>query len=393
MFGFSKTEDYIFELDLKSVEGSNQFLRKLWSEFRKEPSFSSMSMPTKDGSQKFITLGTVNFGNNPGSGVSVKYETRGCIKELVFNMFPTDYGAFLNDAVATAVSTATKSQMTYKVSYLYESFVGQIQPVTFDNFTIYPVEDNKNLLSLTVEGFDFIDAATQHKATADRLFSLFALIFKTFFSCTKVLSDHDYTIESENSYRAKEVVDDFYTEYEFSVDEFSLINFFFNNIEDEKLSKMHSALRLFHDGISVERTNGTTVMDNKKEVALSLYMSALEVLAANRSPKTSTCGECSQTVYKIGAKVYDMVLHLSKSKNMARKIKQEYDKRSKYLHAGRFFSENNFLGHHIPQLDSAKESINGNKLQYADSGMLHTLHHVTLGVVIRGLQYLAKNGS
>lgn len=350
-----------------------------------------MSMPTKDGAKRFITLGIVNFGKNPSSGVSVKYETRGCIKELVFNMFPSEYEIFLNDAITTAVTTSTKPQMTYEVSYLYESFVGQIQPIIFEGFTIFPVEGNKNLLSLSAEGFDFIDAATQHKATADRLFSLFALIFKTYFSCTKVLSNHDYTIERDNSYRVEEVVDDFYTEYEFSVEEFSLINFFFKNIDDEKLNKMHSALRLFHDGICVERTNGATVMDNKKEIALSLFMSALEVLAADRSPETSNCSECNQTVYKIAAKVYDMVLHMSESVVLARMIKKEYDRRSKYLHAGRFFSENNFLGHHIPQLD--EDSSSGNKLQYANSGMLNTLHHVTLGVVIRRLQFLAKNES
>jgi hypothetical protein len=390
MFGHSKTKDCHFLLNIKSVEESNLFLRKLWTEFRKESTFSSMSMPTKDGSQQFVTLGMVNFGKNPGSGVSVKYEMRGCIQELVFNMFPIDYEDFLNDAIAIALTDATNPQPAYEVSYLYESFVGQIQPFAFNGFTLYPVEDNKNLLTLNVPGFDFIDAATQHKATADRLFSLFALIFKTYFSCTKVLAEHSYTIESDNSYRVEERVDDFYTEYKFSADEFSLINFFFRNIENENLRKMHSALRLFHDGISVERTNGATVMDNKKEVALSLYMSALEVLASDQSPETSSCKKCDQTMYKIGDKVYKMVLHMSRSENLAKMIKQEYGKRSKYLHAGRFFSENNFLGHHIPQLDDSKESLNGNISQYADSGTLYTLHHVTHGAVIRRLQYLAK---
>ncbi len=387
MFDFSPTQTYTFSLNLKSVEDSNLFLRKLWSEFRKEPTFSSMSMASKDGPKQFVTLGLVNFGKSPSSGVSVKYKHKGCIKELEFHMFPQDFGDFLKEAVAISAASFQEAQTVQQVSYVYEALVGLFQPYKFNAFSLSPVEDNKAILSLEVTGYDYIDAATQHKGKADKLFNLFSLFFKSSFTCVKVSNESAPAINSENTFRGdEETVDEFYTQFEFSKEEFELVGFFYKSIDEEVFTKMHRALRLFQDGISIERLSGKTLVDNRKEVALSLYMSALEVLANDRDPSTSTCDECKQTVYKISSKVHDLVLSLSKSKNLAKMVKREYEKRSKYLHAGRFFSDNNFLGHHIPQLDGNTE--HGNKLQYPYEGMLHTLRGIVYAVVVKRLRGL-----
>jgi hypothetical protein len=391
MFGHSPTQTYTFPLKLKSVEDSNLFLRKLWSEFRKEPTFSSMSMASKDGPKQFMTLGLVNFGKNPSSGVSVKYKHKGCVNELVFHMFPQDFGHFLKEAVAVSAASFKEAQPIQQVSYVYEAYVGQFQPYNFDAFSLSPVNDNKALLSLEVAGFDYIDAATQHKGGADKLFNLFSLFFKSSFAWVKVSNENVPVMAGENTFRGEEeTVDEFYTEFEFSKEEFELVDFFYKNIDDEVFTKLHRALRLFQDGISIERLSGKTLVDNRKEVALSLYISALEVLAIDRDPSTSTCDECKQMVYKISSKVHDLVLSLSKSKNLAKMVKREYDKRSKYLHAGRFFSDNNFLGHHIPQLDGNTE--HGNRLQYSHEGMLHTLRWITYAVVVKQLRKLKTDG-
>jgi hypothetical protein len=85
------------------------------------------------------------------------------------------------------------------------------------------------------------------------------------------------------------------------------------------------------------------------EASQTLLISALEVAGSGVS-KVQNCAECGQSMYKISSKVYELAKkHLGE--HAAKKIKNFYVHRSKFLHAGVLHGRHPYTRGFSPQLD------------------------------------------
>lgn len=94
---------------------------------------------------------------------------------------------------------------------------------------------------------------------------------------------------------------------------------------------------------------------NLNELVTVAYVSALEVAAAIDAEAPQACDKCGQPVYSISKRVHDAV-EQRLGEWTAQRIKKIYGHRSKYLHAGKLFSNRGNVGNVIPQIDPADET-------------------------------------
>jgi hypothetical protein len=111
-----------------------------------------------------------------------------------------------------------------------------------------------------------------------------------------------------------------------------------------EVGRLTRAAHLFHKALMIYYKEPV-----RYDEATALFVSALEAVDIPVS-KTSTCPECGQEKYKISRRIVDLgVRHLGP--HVEKLFRDYYDRRSKYLHAGRLISFQPMVDNIIPQLD------------------------------------------
>ena len=395
MFGFSKTKKFQFDINLTSVEDSNFFLRALWSLFRKEPSFKSHPASSKDGQKKIVTIATIGLGINPWSGVIIHYKTRGCIQSIEFYNFPVDYVELLCTAVAQSLElTRDNKKINYSLAYKFKINYGRVYDYLFDRFTIYTDDEGIQNLVFDVQGIDLEDAKTFNKAKADAIINLFALSLTVPF--TYITSNEVIPVKSDrvkkNVFRDKEIsLREMHSPFQIDESDFFTMNYYVNNYDSPEIRELNSPIQMFHDGLKIERSSNSIGLQNNLETCHTLYLSAIEVLASLADKSTETCKVCSQERFKISSKIYKLISHTSKSISLGKMLREEYERRSKFLHTGKYFSTNNFIAHHIPQLSAS--AVTGNLDQLIPDDRLEYLHEIINSLIYKRIQFLSTKNS
>ncbi|NKK95771.1 hypothetical protein GFL95_31965 [Rhizobium leguminosarum bv. viciae] len=109
-------------------------------------------------------------------------------------------------------------------------------------------------------------------------------------------------------------------------------------------NRLARAASIFHKAMGIYRN-----LPEAHDVAMALFVSALESVDLPLSNPAS-CPTCSQPTYKISQRVVDLGRkHLGQG--VERIFKESYQRRSKYLHAGKVVASQPVTSHFIPQLD------------------------------------------
>lgn len=101
-----------------------------------------------------------------------------------------------------------------------------------------------------------------------------------------------------------------------------------------------------------------TTQEYEREISLSFYLSAIEVVSDSNNEKGTTCYECGQKQFSIKKRVVSFIERYL-DHDIAKAFSNTYDVRSQFLHTGKKNSDN-ITTRVIPQL--SPNSVNGTSL-------------------------------
>ncbi|KWU58956.1 hypothetical protein AWW70_19165 [Bacillus mycoides] len=358
-----------------NVEESNDFLRCLWAEMKKEFGVCGWHYtPYKMGPLKKITFGFVNIGESYPLEVGISYNEKGSINNIYF---------LAEHGKKEIVKGTELFQRLKKVTTAAKQNVGQCDTLYFrtaiksfyslvsyrdENFTIEPMVGDVSEFSFGVKAYDRNQAkgfVTQKKKQLMDFLSVETnAVFESVnwweeglienpklevFQEEDFIDDHsvkeDYFVISEKGKKFVNILTD--TEQDLNPE----IELFL-----KACSHFHSARKqeqkMFH-----EDENGMVVVHNKgdeTELATTLYLSALEV-ATLIGFKEEKCDACGQPKFQISKRVRELTSRYL-PKHLVKDFVNYYDKRSKYLHAGMRLNTETPTKSLIPLLDNQDKS-------------------------------------
>jgi hypothetical protein len=382
----------IFHVGIYDQEEANQFLRRLWAEFRKEFSKCAWQyIPHKIGEANLIILGMMDIGIPEGVlQVEISYLKKGTIKTISFDFIsqkPSNNRIReLNKKIKIIIETS-KIKLNQTSKFFFKiGVISLFQALGYykgEAFTTYFSNGNKFNLSIATLGYDELDAQTECKRKILGCLDLLSIETNSCFWIDNLVSKAGEEVEEEVFVKDLEWIDD----YPLICEALRLSEAgkkFIELIAQDKLNKDQelflSACNHFHtarkydaqvsellkhrsmeevesgvyqitfeerdEQLSIAAKMGAT----HREIASVLYISALEVASSIGIEEPKNCPECDQKVYSIRRRVVDMVEKYLNT-HLAREFKRYYGKRSKYLHAGELIFNYSYIGTTIPQLD------------------------------------------
>ncbi len=340
---------------------SNRLLRALWAELRAE--FGQLvwqNTPRRHGHLRKIYFGYADLALSTKIHIGVTYRKRGVIERIVFEdvvdkaNLPTARFErcvrLAENATETNIPISAKLLLPYDLRF--QSVEGH------GPFSLLHHTDETTYLCLRVCAFDETDAAHQfalHTMPILDVLSSFTNLFLTLGEIT-ALPPSPSVFQRVVSSPSLDWLDGYpVTDGLVAVPEhcLTLVNDIVRDDLDVQKQHIIDACHHFHAARALEEQSLTFLAPPSvhAELALVLYMSCLEVLSLINAPCPRTCPTCSQPKHRISARVAEF-MEQHNGPAAAQVIKELYDTRSKYLHAGRLLSSRSFTVSTIPQLDS-----------------------------------------
>ncbi|MDX1047103.1 hypothetical protein GOL40_28065 [Sinorhizobium medicae] len=344
------------QLKLDSLADSNLFLRALWASLRDR--FGRLGWqytPRRTGSQQLIRFGWMSLGTTAPTGVevSIRYRKVGVITAAQFNLqhgirdIHPDIEQLLRTCVKEAVERKEQPSESFRSTQVRTSPRIPLAHYRGRNWYCRPLTNGETEIGISVRGFD--DADLRHEF-AVRLVPLIDAL-----SCmTNVAFEEVHDKEGEVSARHEDA-NQFLVEEDW-LDDFPTIDRllrlsvaqlrFCEDLVEERTgdNRLTRAASIFHRGLGIYWK-----LPDAHDLALALFVSALESVDLPLS-KPASCPTCSQPQYKISRRVVDLgKKHLGSG--VERIFKESYQRRSKYLHAGKVVASQPVISHFIPQLD------------------------------------------
>lgn len=377
---YKKNENKIeVPVNLADNKSSNLFLRKAFALLG--PLFKFQATPAKDSKKNIVVLGVLSHGDS-SIGVSCKYKKKGCIQSIIFdNVYPAQAN-YLKTLIEEALVKYKDGLHEIEIVYTFESSTHYIKPVLSKSFKISVNEDYSNSISFAGKGYDIDDVFNFNKYILDSVLDCLSIYYHIPFDTRHIFSDRFRSLPS-----LKELVNtdpDFVKYEEIELDHFiievieAIVALDKDAFDKKKVFKM---TRLFRDGLRIENYGFNGLSINFKEIAHSIYMSCLEVMAED-SKEPDKCEKCGQPQYKITQRVSDLIYEMTESESLRKLIKKEYGKRSKFLHLGSYFSSNSVTsGTYIPQL--GENTDHGHILQMNPIESLRSIKQLLRAIFIR----------
>jgi hypothetical protein len=381
----------IFHVEIYEQEKANQFLRRLWAEFRKEFGKCAWQyIPHKIGQANLIAFGMMDIGIPEGVlQVEISYLQKGTIKTISFDFIsqkPANNRIREIKQKIKIIIETSKIKLNQTSSFFFETgVVSLFQALGYyrgEAFITHFSNGNKFNLSIETLGYDELDAQTNCKSKILECFDLFSIETNSCFWIDKLVGKFDEE-EEEVFVKDLEWIDDyplvgetlrlseagknfieliaqdkldsnqelflracnhFHTARKYDAQVYDLLKY--RSMEEVESGVYQINFEERDEQLSIAAKMGATHM----EIASVLYISALEVASSIGIEEPKNCPECHQKVYSIGRRVVDMVGKYLNT-HLAIEFKQYYRKRSKYLHAGELISNYSYIGTTIPQLD------------------------------------------
>ena len=384
---------------------SNNFLRALWAELRDRFGKCAWNyQPFKYGDLQIIFLGLADINQKQVISISLTYSTKSIVSGIHFaekDGEPIDEKSDLGQQLKNAVDKAYQRRnspdekiLEVLVSSLYRS----LAPYSGQWFEILPEQHPISLLRIKIRAFDNKDAEAEFLRISSYLLDILSVETNSLFwllsqeipfdmkseelACPKVntfVPDEKWMDGSPecNGYllissQAVKLMDRILSKNELSNEEESFVR----SCHHFHVAREQDALvynLLFSCG-EQKNEDGTTRLSfqedprlkpasifskRAEEIAIVLYMSAIEVASTIDSNPPGKCATCGQEQYKISARVVDYVkkyLAFEEEHYLFKVFKSHYQKRSKYLHAGVVLRDYSYTGTTIPRLDPSSDS-------------------------------------
>ncbi|WP_157628401.1 hypothetical protein [Rhizobium leguminosarum] len=378
-----------FPLSTKSLEESNNFLRALWAEIRRE--FGKVGWiytPRRNGRQNTIHFGFMSLGDDiPGSiDVWVKYGKRDSLKGMHFEIpdKTRSHVGNIEERLASCVSRAKNSEAA--LSQISMSVGIRANPkltiahYTAPNLEIIPCHSGFNMLKFSILAHDSVDADVIANQRLPKILDFLSVWTNCSFEFCS-LSNVEERLDSKMNqfWRKSKWLEDFPTHEKYLRLEARTVSSLSEIIEGRITADsrvLQSALH-FHQAAKFHRSEDAIHGD----LITTLLISSLEAASLDLGGGgSSSCQTCGQPVYKISKRVAQLGrTHLGEYVEAF--LKDKYGLRSKFLHAGKLSTVHPTTRNSLPLLDPSSSS--GCVLPHAFSHAHNLLEYS--GFILRAL--------
>lgn len=346
-----------YRIRTESLTESNEFLRCLWAIFEKEFGKCAWQfMPQKIGAERKVFFGFMDIGLACVFEVSIIYYKKGCIEELILEPrdAPLEESAIekINECIKQASNYQTYEKSYYNVKATLKSY-NRLLHYHGQHFIIKPASDERcSSISFTVSAFNESQAIEVLQQKLQILINLLSVETKSIY--TFRLNEKNKDLElgmSEEIYlnSPKDITDEESLEHVIENISFNKISKEFKQYIDAFLeprfimtenhdlyfracAHYQTAKKMYENSIYKIPTLSSLSGDNFEEIALTAYMSALEVITL-KDFKANKCSECKQPIFSIKQRVKS-IINENYGEGLAKVFGDYYDDRSKYLHSG-----------------------------------------------------------
>ncbi|MFC0235147.1 hypothetical protein [Fictibacillus phosphorivorans] len=350
-----------------NTEESNDFLRSLWAEMKKEFGVCGWYyMPYKKDNS--ITFGNVHIGVC-NLQVGITYKSKGTINNLIFlseyGEGDIEKGSDLAKRLRKVVQVAKKNVGKLDTLYFRTALRSYYPLMSYktDRFTIYPMIENMTEFSFGVKAYDKNQASGFVNQRVNQLMNFLSVETNAVFDKVNWVKDGIIEHPDTEIFQEEDFIDNHSV-----IDNYLVISKegkqFINNLTNTEqnltpeielflkaCSHFHSA-RKQEEKMFDRRPDGTVLVmrdGDETEIATTLYLSALEVVTLIGF-KEDKCESCSQPKFSITRRVKELTSKYLTA-HLAKDFLYYYDKRSRYLHTGMRLNTETPTSNQIPLLD------------------------------------------
>lgn len=364
-----------FQINATSIQESNLFLRKLWSELNQIHPMGWNMYPYRDGNK--ITIGTSTLGE-----ISFDYKQRGCINKLYIDNKQN------TEEISAAVQRAKENSMkTFSVSFELENRKEiSISDVSFGSCEIFTL-DGKVFLRCNFEAYSAWDVEMF-------LPNKYASILSIIYEYTNVLFDISKIQFAEGSL---EITESEMREYNYRWIDFDecpqlendyvilprecllLISYVLDdNCYDEDIELLINSSRVLLTTKRMLEEIEFPYSSWKADIINSMACSSLEPLSLILDKSNERCKECGNMIFSINKKIKKMCTRYF-DENFAKYVSDViYKCRSAFLHMGQPESTQRSSKIFCPQINET-------------SGMVMMPHGMVRDVVFDYSSFLFRN--
>lgn len=328
------------KIGTKTVEESNAFLRKLWSELSKTKDNGWFYGPYTDTKKHLIHIGSNNWGR-----MYFSYKERGSIEMLYFELSNPCDKQIVKEAIKTALLSTCK--IKYEICLNFSNKNGVCIFSQTRHGIMLSSSSTQFSLKYSIYAYSELDLRyyIQQKLY---LISYFLFVYtKQLFYCDSC--HYTQTVSA--------IEDSSPVEYDYewfdpdecpatSNDELILPDEFFRVIKatldyevaPNNLSRIENAVQLIFNVEELKNIIHSSPQYNHPgfvDIINTIAVSSLEAISMLEDSDTETCSACGQTKYKISQRISDLMgKYLGEywAKDMKNRL---YPNRSKFLHEGR----------------------------------------------------------
>ncbi len=364
------------KVGLNTNTESNQFLSCLWGILEDNEHIAWQTFGHLDRQKKKLIIGNLSCKLlSKCYIVSIYYKRKGVIDIIEFedsseHDLDKDDVKIINEAIKKSVKYKELTKKKY-----YKMFVKSVGNVTSsyigEYHSILPIKKKKCMqITLAIDCFGSNDAKSLVKKKTTQIMS----VLSTYLMLPLYLNDPyektDRNI-SENFFSNMKWIEIPPMDKEYQLLPKVTVDFIDKVISDnlsENEKKIIDASRMYHTGLKYlsfeffwdryPKLDFVNYDASAQEIANTLFMSTLEVLASIYKKDVSKCTECSQKIYSIRKGVLDLCDRFSDEYVFKSYISDYYNERSMYLHTGFHYDDNSYNSSSNPQIDSNSSLVN-----------------------------------
>lgn len=323
-----------FNINAKSVQESNLFLRKLWCELDKIHKNGWSLQPSRKGCCIYI-------GRNNVGEISFDYARKGCIKNLFIDPTNEEDIEEIRLAVKRAISGKFKTYSA-QIELIPEHRDILIAPVAKENIS-FSVASDRNLLTLNFLAYSILDAK---EVLGNKRWTLQALLYEYTlqyfeinlirfcekeFHCedTTPMNDYDYNWIDRSDYLSDESGNVIVPEECLLL----ISNWFADQIKDLD-GLLYNSARVLLTAHQMRNRKKEVMIPGMTDVINSTAISSIEPLAYFMDRQAGQCDKCGNKIFSVVSKMKEILTKYYNEAFAKYYCETSYSDRSKLFHQG-----------------------------------------------------------
>ena len=359
----------IYDLNYKTNNESNEFLRCLWSRLRKNYGKIAWNLhPIKLAERNYVDIGYIDLGNshsNESTHVNCIYSQKGCLKSIAFSnsklIDKKEFEYLLDKSISEAKKYDSFKNAFHFIATLDKSIL--FKKTEYKNFKI---ENEK--LEFIVHGYDNTDAKTFASSQLRFVKSILSFDTLKFINSSETgigvirnLNHREIVLtNTDTGEQSSHLTSDEFKNLDVSEKIGNYIDYYLSKPLNysEPLNSFEKSILFFSEGLFFEELHNTSFsLDfSSIEYAITSYMSSLELITLN-DLESKKCNTCNQETFSISKRIINLAKEANADNEIIKKIiSGYYVTRSKFVHTGLLTSMYNYIGNSIPLLSVNSEN-------------------------------------